>query len=50
MEENNTLTSTAPIVEPIPESDETDSVIQEVAVEVEEAPVPIWSGNVPSKK
>ncbi|MDY2509624.1 MAG: hypothetical protein SOW15_02345 [Ruminococcus callidus] len=50
MEENNTLTSMDPIVEPIPESDETDSVIQEVAVEVEEAPVPIWSGNVPSKK
>lgn len=50
MEQNNVFKNTVPMEKPITEPNEIDSVIREVTVEVEEAPVSIWSGNVLSKK
>ncbi len=50
MDENETLSSTIPTLEQMPRQGLAASVSQDVVVQREEAPVPIWHGNVLSKK
>lgn len=50
MDENETLSSTIPTLEQMPRQSLGASVSQDVVVQIEEAPVPIWHGNVLSKK